>query len=136
MFAIQSNSLESRSLLVRIEEFIDNFLEDLGKMEFPEKDFNSIKTSKLTNMKMPPINSYTMFDLLIDIIQNHQSNFEWVQKQISNLTTLSYDQFIRTIVEILSEKNKRRIAVLKQGVTFQKARFDYQLMKPKQFFSQ
>ena len=55
LFAVQSNSHEVRDLLYRFEIFLESYVQEIGKTELMEADFQIIKQAVITKMEQPQI---------------------------------------------------------------------------------
>ena len=124
-FAVQSNTHEPRDLLSRFEQFIEGYLQEAGKSELTENQFDEIKGSLLSLLEQPPKNMYKMGERLNQFAFEYDGDFDWMEKRIDGLRELTYPEFIQTSKRFLGRQNKRRLAVFLRGEIPEENRFHY-----------
>lgn len=125
LFAVQSNSHEVRDLLARFELFIESYLQEIGKTELLEADFQIIKQSIITQLEQPQNNANEMGELLTVLAFKYDGDFDWMNKRIDALKKMEYPEFIAYAKQALGRQNKRRLAVLLKGAIPEDNVFDY-----------
>lgn len=115
-FYVQSSSYASEDLLARFEIFLQNFNQTLAQNLTPER-FESIKSDLITVLQMPPDNQQAMAQRLNSLAFNYDGDFDWINKRIASLKTLSYDFVLHSAQEFLSNKNLKRLAIFVNGKT-------------------
>ncbi len=113
-FLVQSNSHQPDDLLFRFEFFIEGFNENLAENISVER-FETVKTSlisSLTNRYRSLKDKSALWDLLTF---QRGGDFEFVEKRIEALSSLTYDEFLLTSHNFLSRKNYKRLAILMEG---------------------
>ncbi len=124
IFAVQSNSHIPNDLLTRFEIFLDDYYEEIESY-IPENRFENIKENLITNLETPPNNLEEMTSRLNTLAFDYDGDFQWMLKRIEGLKELSYKDFISLSKEFLSKENKRRLAVLYQGIIPKEKEFTY-----------
>jgi len=115
LFLIQSNTYESHDLLARIEIFLENFVQEIGKSQLTEEDFNVIKKTLIDNIKHSINNTTTMGDLLKTLAFKYDGDFDWMNKRVQGFEELSYSEFLNLSQVLLSKENRKRLAILMNG---------------------
>jgi insulysin len=115
LFGVQSITHEPSELLARFDLFLEEFTRDLHD-KVPLERFNTLKATLIKNLEMPPENLPGKAAQLHQLAFEKKGDFEWLQKRIATVETLSYDTFIKQAQTDLSRQNHRRIAILMQGV--------------------
>src|SRR5690606_11134249 len=80
LFVVQSNSHDPQDLLYRFETFIENYLQEIGKAELTEEQFETIKQALLQNLEQPANNIKEMGKLLTELMVKHDGDFLWMDK--------------------------------------------------------
>ncbi|CDZ79568.1 Protease 3 precursor [Candidatus Rubidus massiliensis] len=124
IFAIQSNTHDTRDLLSRFELFIERFLQEIP-LELSLSRFDNIKKSLLEQLKQPQKNSTEMGELLKNLAFKHEGDFERLNKMIQSLESLQYDDLVKISLEWMGRTNRRRLAILLKGVIPETNTFDY-----------
>lgn len=125
LFAVQSNSHDVRDLLARFELFIESFLQEIGKTELHEADFEVIKQSIITKLEQPQNNLKEMGELLTTLAFKFDGDFDWMNKRIAALKKMQYGEFLVYAKQALGRQNKRRLAVLMKGILPEDSIFNY-----------
>jgi insulysin len=123
-FAVQSSTHSPTDLLARFELFLESFDKNLT-VQIPEGRFESIRATLITLLKMPPENMPGMANHLNDLAFEYH-DFKWIDKRITSLKELSYEQFCEVAHQLLSRNNPRRLAVLMEGVINPENDFHYE----------
>jgi insulysin len=125
LFLVQSSTHDTRDLLARFEEFIESYLQELGKKELSEEQFDKIKKSLKINLEENPKNITEMANTLNELAFKYDGDFDWISKRIQALDNLTYEEFIQTANGLLGKSNKRRLAILLHGVLPEENLFMY-----------
>ena len=125
-FAVQSSTHTPTDLLARFELFLENFDKNLN-IQIPEGRFESIRTTLITLLKMPPENMPSMGAQLNELAFEYH-DFKWIDKRIGSMKDLSYEHFCKVSHQLLSRTNPRRLAVLMEGVITPENDFHYELI--------
>lgn len=115
IFAVQSNSHEVRDLLARFELFIESYLQELGKTELLESNFQTIKKALITKLEQPQNNLGEMGELLTLLAFKYDGDFDWMTKRIVTMKELKYADLLLYAKEALGRENKRRLGILLKG---------------------
>ncbi len=115
IFGVQSITHEPAELLARFDLFLEEFTRDLQE-KVPLERFNTLKQTLVKELEMPPENLPGKAALLHHLAFEKRGDFEWLQKRIETVQSLSYDSFVKRAETDLSRQNHRRIAVLMEGV--------------------
>jgi len=115
LFLIQSNSYEAHDLLARIEIFLENFVQEIGKSHVTEQDFNVIKKTLIDNIKHSVNNTTAMGELLKTLAFKYDGDFDWMNKRVQGLEELTYGEFLNLSQVLLSKENRKRLAILMNG---------------------
>lgn len=121
-FAVQSASHDPRDLIARFELFLEGFLQEMGKSELTQENFEHIRQSLLNTLENSPQNFNETGDLLKALAFKYEGDFDWMTKRIQGLKELKYEEFLEMAKEFLGKENKRRLAILirgKEGQDFQ-----------------
>lgn len=113
-FIVQSSTHTAEELLWRVETFIQQFLQEL-KQNFPEAQFAQVKAALIAKMGEKPKSLRSLGELLVTVAYEYKGDFEWVEKRISTLQSLTYDEFLSYADQMLGRNNKRRLAILVEG---------------------
>ncbi len=114
-FVLESYSYDPRDLLARLELFIEVFAHSLNHKKDTKEKFESTKGSLINKLKNPPENLKEKGKQLAEIVFKHEADFDWIQKRIEGLQSLSFEEFIDYAEKTLSKNNKRRLAALMEG---------------------
>ncbi len=125
VFAVQSNTHEPRDLLARFELFIETFLQELGKSYVTAENFETIKASILQDLEKPQNNMETMGELLQKLAFKYEGDFDWINKRIESLKSLTYEEFLSFTHAFMGKGNKRRVGVLVKGNMPEDKAFNY-----------
>jgi len=124
LFAVQSNTHDTRDLLARFELFIEGYLQELNT-EVTEERFNKIKEALVMNLKTSVRNIKSMAELLDKIAFKYNGDFDWIDKRIAGFTDLKYGEFLNLSQEFLGKQNKRRLGILLRGIIPEDHIFQY-----------
>lgn len=125
-FAVQSSTHTPTDLLARFELFLENFDKNLS-VQIPEGRFESIRSTLITLLKMPPENMPGMASHLNDLAFEYQ-DFKRLEKRIESMKELNYDTFSKVAHQLLSRSNPRRLAILMEGMISPENDFHYELI--------
>ena len=125
LFTVQSNTHDVRDLLARFEAFIEGYLQELGKTELSEEQFEAIKNAQIQKLKEPAKNVKSMGELLNTLAFDYDGEFNWIENRIEAFQTLSYKEFIEFSKRFLGRQNKRRLAILLKGEIPEENEFSY-----------
>lgn len=115
VFAVQSNSHAPHDLLARFELFIEGYLQEL-RNEIPEERFEAIKQVLINVLEQPQKNIYDMGEMINKLAFEYLGDFNWMEKRIQGFKELTYPEFLEGAKAFMGRQNKRRIAILLQGV--------------------
>lgn len=124
IFAVQSNTHSARDLLARFELFIENYLQEI-KSELPEQRFELIKAALINILEQPPKDVGEMSELLQTLAFERDGDFDWISKRINGLKDLSYTDFLNQAMGTIGKKNKKRLAILLNGMIPREHIFNY-----------
>lgn len=124
IFAVQSNTHDPRDLLARFELFIEGYLQEIER-ELTEERFNTIKTALIEIVSHPGKNIEEMGELLNRLAFKYGADFEWMEKRVDGLKSLTYPQFLAFAREFLGKSNKRRVGLLVHGLIPEANQFSF-----------
>ncbi|HRD55977.1 MAG TPA: insulinase family protein, partial [Parachlamydiaceae bacterium] len=116
LFVIQSNTHDPKSLLERVELFIEGYMQELGQTNITEENFELLKESIVHTLENSYNNSKSMGELLKNLAFKYDGDFDWMNKRIHAFHTLSYEQFLNLSRDFFSKGNKRRLGILIDGL--------------------
>lgn len=125
LFFVQSNRHDVRDLLARLEQFIEGYLQELGKHESSEDRFDVIKKALLIKLEQPQDNLKDMGELLKTLAFKYDGDFDWMNKRIEGMKSLSYPEFLQLATQVLGRQNKKRLAILFKGITPESNSMEY-----------
>lgn len=128
IFAVQSNSHSVRDLLARFELFIENYLQEIN-IEMPEQRFDLIKSALINILEQPPKDVSAMGDLLQTLAFERDGDFDWITKRIIGLKELTYNEFLNQTMATMGKYNKKRLAILLNGMIPKERIFNYVPLK-------
>lgn len=114
IFSVQSNTHHPQDLLLRFEVFLEDFHEQI-RTYIPQERFEGIKkhlTTSLKNQGRSLDDRAARGDLLAF---RYDEDFEWIEKRIQGIESLSYEELIQYTESVLSKENRRRLAILFRG---------------------
>lgn len=114
-FVVLSSNHGARDLLTRFEIFIENFLEEMPT-DFTPEDFDSAKKVLIENLTHLPNNLDSMALLLRTLAFEYDGDFNWMEKRRQGAMDLTYEEFLSCANEFIGEKNKKRLAILIEGL--------------------
>jgi len=115
LFGVQSISHQPAELLARFDLFLEEFTRDI-KEKVSEVRFDTLKSTLIKNLEMPPENLPGKATQLHHLAFTKKGDFDWLQKRIETVESLTYHTFVKRAQTDLSRQNHRRIAVLMEGV--------------------
>ena len=113
-FVVQSNSHQPEELLHRFELFLEEFLEDFST-RVSEERFTLLQQSIASSIRNRFCNlkeKSALWDLLAF---QYRADFHFLEKRISAIEHLSYEEFSDFATTFLSRTNKSRLAILYEG---------------------
>lgn len=115
LFVIQSNSYKPEDLLVRMEVFRQDFLEDL--LTNPEKkdQFEIIKKNEIKNLELQPKNLSEMGARLNLLAFEYKGEFDWFEKRIEGMKSVCFQDLMVFAKKYYSPVNPMRFAILLEG---------------------
>lgn len=125
LFFVQSSSYDPRDLLARFEEFIEGYLQELGKTTLDQGQFEKLKKALKSDLQENPKNIEDMAKLLNELAFKYDGDFDWISKRIQGFDELTYEEFLELSHEMLGKRNKRRLAILLKGVLPEENLFMY-----------
>lgn len=114
-FLVQSNSHVGEDLLHRFELFLEDLVENLS-LHISKERFETLKENHITSLQKPPRNLMEKAAILDKLAFEYKEDFDLIEKRIQALKNLSYDQFKNQISEFFSRSNRKRIALLFNGL--------------------
>lgn len=130
-FAVQSNTHDSRDLLARFEQFLEDYLREIETKQIPPQRFEIIKNALASQMGQPPRDMDSMNELLYELAFNYFADFQRPQKRIDAFKALEYQDFINYARQTLGHGNKRRVGILLRGLFNEKNPFQYEKIRSK-----
>ena len=124
-FAIQSSSHDTRDLLARFELFLESSLQNLSDGVIPRERFEAIRRACIQRLEKPAENLQNMGSLLNTLAFDYDGDFEWIDKQIRAIKSLTYEEFEMLTKEFLGKDNLRRLAVCVNGSLPPKKQISY-----------
>lgn len=115
LFVIQSNTHDPHVLLARIELFIEDFIQELGKTNILREDFETIKAALIQNLTHTYNNTKSMGEMLKNLAFKYDGDFDWINKRIQAFHDLTYEEFLEISKEFMGKDNKRRLGILIDG---------------------
>ena len=128
-FIVQSNSHQPEDLLYRFELFLEEFLEDL-QSNVPQERFCSLQGAAINRLKNRICNLKDKSALLDLLAFNYRADFQFLEKRMAAIHSLSYEEFCATSQEFLSRANKKRLAICYKGKLL--APFSYETTTPRE----
>lgn len=129
IFGVQSNSHDTRDLLARFELFLESYLKEIQINEIPQVRFDIIKTAFIEQLRQPPKNLDEMAELINELAFTYLGAFDRPQKRIDSFENLHYADFISYAQKTLGHGNKRRLAILLNGIFPDNNLFHYERVK-------
>lgn len=114
IFVVQSNSHQPEDLLYRYELFLEEFLEDFSN-KIPKERYAILQESAAAQLKNRFCNLKEKSALLDLLAFQYRGDFQFLEKRMAAIRSLSYEEFCDTAVEFLSRSNKKRLAILFEG---------------------
>lgn len=125
LFFIQSNTHDVHELLARIEIFLEEFSQEIGKTTIDRDSFETLKNSLKNNLKSSFNNTRAMGELIALLAFKYNADFEWMNKRLKGFEALSYGEFKNIAQILIGRYNKRRLAILMEGSIPNDRIFDY-----------
>jgi insulysin len=113
-FLVQSNSHQPEDLLFRFEQFIEEFNDALAE-NIPAERFATIKASLISSLQTRFRNLHDKSALWNRLAFEKDGEFDFVEKRIDALSTLTYEEFLTKAPAFLNRSNRKRLAVLFEG---------------------
>jgi insulysin len=113
-FLVQSNSHEPDELLYRFEQFIEEFTDSLSENTSVER-FETLKSSLIASLSTRFRNLSSKTQLWDKLAFERRGEFDFVEKRISALAALSYQDFLKSANQFFGRENRKRLALLFQG---------------------
>jgi len=129
LFAVQSNTHNSRDLLARFELFIEDFLQEMQRSHLREEQFLAIKSALLATVQEPPKNLVEMGKILQVVAFEYDADFKWIDKRIEALKALTYTECLECANDVFGKQNKARLGVLLKGTQSDENILDYDKIK-------
>lgn len=123
-FLVQSNSHNPKDLLHRFDLFLEDYTLNLPT-KICETRFGDIKKSLINQLKTPPVNLLAHAQVLKQLAFEYD-DFEWIEKRLKAVEDLTYAQFQKISLPLLSRFNKKRLAILYSGRTNKEKEFLYE----------
>lgn len=123
-FAVQSSTHQPRDLLSRFELFLEDFAKNFSE-KIPQDRFENMQKMLAIKLEMPPENLMGMSALLNSLAFEYEGDFHWMEKRIASVKSLTYSELEKTVEELLTRNNTRRLAVLMEGVLPPEYDFSY-----------
>jgi insulysin len=130
-FGVQSSTHQTLELLARFNLFLEDFSRNFRDTLPPER-FENIRNMLIISLEMPPENMTRMTQRLFKFAFDYGGDFDWIEKRVSSIKTLSYEQLEKNAHDMLSRANARRLAVLMEGVLPQENNFHYEIVNEKE----
>ncbi len=130
LFGVQSSTHQPNELIARFELFLENFVKQYTT-EFPKERFENVRQMAIASLEMPPENLSRSSGRLFCLGFDYEGDFHMIEKRISALQKISYEQTREVANQTLSRSNSRRIAVLVEGVNPREKDFRYELISSK-----
>ncbi|MGM0439510.1 MAG: insulinase family protein [Chlamydiota bacterium] len=117
LFFSLSATHRPKELLMRYEQFLEGFLQELGKPDgIDNKSFESIRQARIKTLEDLPQNYLEMGDDLYHIITEYEADFGRRTKHIEALKALTFEEFTAFAHRQLDRNNHQRAALLIRGV--------------------
>lgn len=113
-FLVQSTTHDARDLLSRYEHFLEGSLRNLQAL-CPKDRFQAIRTSLVNKHAQLPKTPAQQSNELMALAFTYDGEFDWVDKQIEGLRSITYEEFCSHAEEFFSKGNKGRLAILGEG---------------------
>lgn len=126
LFAVQSVTHDPRDLLARFELFIEDFLQEIELKSLPEERFETIKNATIKTLQNPAKSLTEMGNILSTLAFEMNGDFDWIDKRISTMQNLNYNEFVILVREMLGRKNSQRLGILIKGISPENKAFHYQ----------
>lgn len=127
-FYIQSNTHSSLDLLARFELFLENTLRNFQSDLFTEKRFETIRDALLVEFAKSPKNLFEMTAILESLSFDYEAAFDIPETKIQKLKEVTYEEFLDFTKNFIGRNNRRRLAVLVNGILPKENAFSYTLM--------
>lgn len=127
-FAVQSNTHDGRDLLARFELFIEGFMQEIVDESLSEDKFNNIHAAFVKILQQSAKDMAEMGALLNKMAFTYDGDFDWMTKRIQGFQDLSYQQFLTHARHVMGKKNKKRVAVILNGVIPEDSILQYRKM--------
>lgn len=125
VFAVQSATHNSRDLLARFELFLEGYLQEMDKNPALKDQFETLRAALVTWLTQPPENLHEMASRLRLLAFDYEADFDWIDKRVQAFRDLTLDEFLAYSREFIGRVNRRRLAVLMNGVVAPQCAFNY-----------
>lgn len=129
LFAVQSNTHNSRDLLARFDLFIEEFIQEMTREDLTAERYEVIRSALLTTLKQPENNLDGLGAILNTLAFKYEGDFDWINKRIEAFETLSYPEFIEEAQHYMGRQNRQRFAILVEGLSPQGSVFQFSRKK-------
>jgi len=113
-FGVQSSTHQPRDLLARFDLFLEEMEKGMEE-EISKERFAELKKTAIQQLTTPAENLSAHGDLLYTLAFDFRGDFARLEKRVSALEKLSYEQFIAFAKKSCARSNSRRIAILIEG---------------------
>jgi len=125
LFVVQSNTHDPHDLLYRFEAFIEGYLQEAGKTELTESQFETIRQSLVQQLEEPAKNMKEMGKLLSELALKYDGDFHWMDKRLKGMKEITYQQLLMEAKQMLGRKNRLRLAIMLDGELPEEHSFTY-----------
>jgi insulysin len=120
-FAVQSDSHGVKDLLFRFDQFIEDYVQAIGKEELTQNEFQIIKETLARQLSEPPKTMEEMGALLHLLAFKYDADFHWMEKRLEGVKNMDWQKCLSLAKQLLGKQNRRRLAILWKGETSQSA---------------
>ena len=125
IFAVQSSTHDVRDLLSRFEQFIEGYVQEMGKTEALESQFKTIQEAMIAKYNQPAENILAMGGLLQTLAFDYDGDFDWLHMRLEAFRKLSYEDFLSLSKKSIGRENRRRLGILMKGEIPKENNFSY-----------
>lgn len=129
-FAIQSHSHDTRDLLSRFELFIESMVQNISTTGIPVAQFEAIRQASIYQLKHSVQNPQEMNEILSMLAFEYDGRFDWLDKRIEGLESLTYSEFLDLAQEFLGKANPKRVAICIDGIIPTESLIKYRKITP------
>lgn len=124
-FLVQSNTHQPSELLARFDLFLDELSQEIDTL-IPKDSFLQAHAMLLHDLSQPPENMDLLSQHLFSLGFDYGGDFTQRLKLIASLEKITYEAMKLFVREKLSRNNRKRLAVLMEGVLPSPQNFTYQ----------